>query len=289
MRSAANAIAPAAPSVRTSAAPSASGSRHPFQGSDYTRRVKGVAGLLVGLGAAALVLGTDLLSGAAAAGSGLHPLRDDRAQDLRLAADAHRAAGNGAQGHRARRDRRVLAAQPAAVRRPLAVAARRARDAARLPGARPGEGHRLRRQFRRGRYAARASIIGDDVCRARSRIRRWSRRSGRPATSSCSPMRPTTPTSGESRRRCPTRASRSTAPGVIERRVVFPPFAALARRRPRARATTCSCSIPTARSGTPCRSCGPAVACLPSLGVAAALRAAGIAPARCPLRRRRGW
>ena len=47
----------------------------PFQGSDYTRRVKGVAGLLVGLGAAVLVLGTDLLSSATASGSGLHPLQ----------------------------------------------------------------------------------------------------------------------------------------------------------------------------------------------------------------------
>jgi adenylate cyclase len=37
--------------------------------------VKGVAGLLVGLSAAALVLGTDLLSGAGAGGSGLHPLQ----------------------------------------------------------------------------------------------------------------------------------------------------------------------------------------------------------------------
>jgi adenylate cyclase len=37
--------------------------------------VKGVAGLLVGLGAAALVLGTDLVSAGLAGGSGSHPLQ----------------------------------------------------------------------------------------------------------------------------------------------------------------------------------------------------------------------
>ena len=58
MRSAASTIAPAAPSASTIAAAFCKCFKdNPFQGSDYTRRVKGVAGLLVGLGAAALVLG----------------------------------------------------------------------------------------------------------------------------------------------------------------------------------------------------------------------------------------
>ena len=51
-------------------------------------------------------------------------------------------------------------------------------------------------------------------------------------------------------------------PGPVERRVVYPPFAALAR--PAARSdTTSSFSIPTVRSGTPCRSCGPASHVIP--------------------------
>ena len=95
-----------------------------------------------------------------------HPLAGGRAQDLRLAADAHGAPGHRAQGHRARRDRRVLAAQPAAERRPLAVAARRALDAHRLPGARAGEGHRLRRAtLPRPTRARGFDFGGDDVVR----------------------------------------------------------------------------------------------------------------------------
>ena len=52
-------------------------------------------------------------------------VRDAGAQDLRLAPRDDRPAGDGAPGHRARRDRRILAAQPRAQRRTLAVAARR--------------------------------------------------------------------------------------------------------------------------------------------------------------------
>src|SRR6185436_15486072 len=48
---------------------------NPFQGSDYTRRVRAMAGLLVGLVSGAAVLGADLLSGALVQGSGGHPLQ----------------------------------------------------------------------------------------------------------------------------------------------------------------------------------------------------------------------
>ena len=232
---------------------------HPFQGSDYTRRVKSVAGLLVGLGAAALVLGTDLVSGALARGSGLHALQTARAQDLRLAADADRAPRNRAQGHRARRNRRVLAAQPAAVRRPLAVAARRARDAARLPGARPGEAHRLRRQLRRGRHAHAASTIGGDTlsgAESDEALVEAVKAAGNVILLADATYNAA---SGESagaagRPGSPRRAGRRRAPRRSFRRL--PRW-----RRPAARsATTSSSSIPTARCGTPCRSRRPAVA-----------------------------
>ena len=52
----------------------------------------------------------------------------------------------------------------------------------------------------------------------------------------------------------------STAPDVLERRVIFRAVAGAGRRRQRRSATTFSSSIPTDRSGTRCRSSEPATA-----------------------------
>ena len=84
---------------------------------------------------------------------------------------------------------------------------------------------------------------------------------------------------GRERRRCPTPAFRSTCRASTSARRVAAVHAA-GRRRRRRSATTCSSSIPTARSATRCRSCARTIACVPSLGVSAALRAAGIRPQR---------
>ena len=95
------------------------------------------AGILVGLSAALVVLATASLSTRVGSG-GTDPLQtvELKTYDWRLSHTAQ--PGDRAHRHRARRDRRRLAAEPAAERRPLAVAARRALEPDRLSRARAG-------------------------------------------------------------------------------------------------------------------------------------------------------
>ena len=73
--------------------------------------------------------------------------------------------GVGAPRHRARQHRRQQHPAPRAAGRPLALAARGPRVSSRLPGARAGEGHRLRRAVHRARARRTFQIDGDDVDR----------------------------------------------------------------------------------------------------------------------------
>ena len=84
------------------------------------------------------------------------------------------------------------------------------------------------------------------------------------------------------RRRLPARCRRASPSARRD-------LPAVRRRWPaprRASGTTCSCSIPTVRCATPCRSCAPASQALPSLGLAAALRGRAASRRASPARRR---
>ena len=99
-----------------------------------------------------------------------------------------------------------------------------------------------------------ATLSGAESDRALVEVRQGGRQRD-PA----SPTRPTRRLKASSRQ-FPDPGFALNAPGIIERRVVFPPVRRAGRQRRRPRDTTCSCSIPTARSGTRCRSCAPAIA-----------------------------
>ena len=247
---------------------------HPFQGSDYTRRVKSVAGLLVGLARGrrscwATDLAVRRRSRGAAGFTRCRPL-ELKTYDWRLTRTAR--------PETARQDIALVEIDEYSLRNLQP-------NAGRWPWPRVVHAMLLD-------YLARApaKVIAYDVnfaeadTRTRLRLRRrhavgrgvgpgaGRRRSRPPATSSCSPTRPTTATSGESRRAAGHRLRRSIAPGAVERaRRAFRPSPRW-RGAARGSATTCSCSIPTARCGTPCRSCGRGSRVLPSLGLAAALR-----------------
>jgi len=99
-------------------------------------------------------------SGLSGAGVGHRPhrlLQDGRAQDLRLSRAHHGRPGVGAPRHRAGQHRRQQHQAPGSAGGALAMAARGARETARLPGARAGEGRRLRRLVHR----AAAGVVPD--------------------------------------------------------------------------------------------------------------------------------
>ena len=188
-------------------------------------------GVLVGSAPGCRSCCSAALSCVVAGPAGLNPFEIVEFEDLRLAPVAHRASGDGAAGHRARRDRRSVAAE----------------SASRSPAAGPGRASCTRALID---YLARAPaklIVYDiDFAEADSasastfgdcdvvgrRIRRGARRFGAeaPATSSCWPTR-TFDGSGGARSALPDAGlPRSTCRGIIERAVVLPPFPPLAPR-----------------------------------------------------------
>jgi adenylate cyclase len=237
--------------------------------------VKGVAGLLVGLGAAALVLGTDLLFGAVAPGSGLHPLQtiELKTYDWRLTRTAR--------PDTARQDIALVEIDEYSLRNLQPYAGR-------WPWPRVVHAMLLE-------YLARApaKLIVYDVNFAEADTRTGFDYAGGTMTgvdsdeALVSAVRAAgnvilladatyNAASGESTG-LPETGFVSTGPGAVERRVVYPPFAALA-----AAGTALGHNffvldpdgplrhtVPFAQSGTHA---------LPSLGLAAALKAAGIAP-----------
>ena len=198
---------------------------------------------------------------------------DHRAQDLRLAADAHGASRDRAQGHRDHRDRRVLAAQPAAERRPLALAARRALDADRLPDPGQAEGHAYdvnfagadtREGFKYGgdtwSGAESDKALADSV-KAAGNVILLANATFEGAATGVRPL--------------PDQGYRLDAPGIVERRVSSRPRGAGRRRGVRLGHNRFVLdpdgpirhTVPFVRAG------GRAI---PSLGLAAALRAAAL-------------
>jgi adenylate cyclase len=237
--------------------------------------VKGVAGLLVGLGAAALVLGTDLLSGAGAAGSGLHPLRtiELKTYDWRLTRTAR--------PETARKDIALIEIDEYSLRNLQPYAGR-------WPWPRVVHAMLLE-------YLARApaKIIVYDVNFAEADTRTGFDYAGDTLSGAASDQALVKAVraagnvilladatynaeSGESPG-LPDTGFPPTAPGAVERPVVYPPFAALAQAGSALGHNffvldpdgPLRHTVPFARAGTHV---------LPSLGVAAALRAAGIAP-----------
>ena len=238
-----------------------------------------MAGLLVGLASAAAVLGADLLSGALVQGSGHHPLADRRAQDLRLAADANRAPG-----HRAARTSRSIEIDEYSLRNLQPNAGRwpwpRVVHAMlhRLPGARAGEADRLRRELRRGRTPARGFEFGGDTMSGAESDQALV--DSVKAAGNVILLADATynAESGDERPRLPDTGFRSDAPGVVERARGLSAVSGAGRRRPRARP-----QLVRPRSRRPAAAHGAVRAhrgdhVLPSLGLAAALAAAGIAP-----------
>jgi adenylate cyclase len=237
--------------------------------------VKGVAGLLVGLGAAALVLGTDLLSGAGAAGSGLHPLRtiELKTYDWRLTRTARPGT--------ARKDITLIEIDEYSLRNLQPYAGR-------WPWPRVVHAMLLE-------YLARApaKIIVYDVNFAEADTRTGFDYAGDTLSGAASDQALVKAVraagnvilladatynadSGESPA-MPDTGFAPAAPGAVQRHVVYPPFAALAHAGSALGHNffvldpdgPLRHTVPFARAGT---------RVLPSLGVAAALRAAGIAP-----------
>ena len=94
---------------------------------------------------------------------------------------------------------------------------------------------------------------------------------------------------GRSRRgrTMPDTGFRLDAPGIVERKLDLSAVPGARRRGRRRSATTCSCSTPTARCATRCRSCESGDRVLPSLGLAAALARRRHRPGAVRLDRRR--
>jgi adenylate cyclase len=237
--------------------------------------VKGVAGLLVGLGAAALVLGTDLVSGAVAAGSGLNPLQtiELKTYDWRLTRTAR--------PETARQDIALIEIDEYSLRNLEPYAGR-------WPWPRVVHAMLLE-------YLARApaKLIVYDVNFAEADTRTgfdyggdtWSgaasdqalvkavRAAGNVillADATYNSLSGESPEMGDT-------GFAATAPGAVQRRVVYPPFAALAQAGSALGHNffvldpdgPLRHTVPLAQSGTHV---------LPSLGLAAAIKAAGIAP-----------
>ena len=164
------------------------------------------------------------------------------------------------------------------------MAARRPLDAHRLPGARAGEGDRLRRHLRRGGHAARLRVRRRDV--VRRRIRPGARRLGQGRRQRASLLADAT-FEGDSRPDAaplPDLGFRLDSPAPSSAGSIFPPFAGARRRRGAASATTSSSSIRTARCATrvPFVRIGPRVAPVarPRRGAARGRHRAGSSHAR---------
>ena len=237
--------------------------------------MKGVAGLLVGLGAAALVLGTDLVSGAVAAGSGLNPLQtiELKTYDWRLSRTARPEA--------ARRDIVLIEIDEYSLRNLQPYAGR-------WPWPRVVHAMLLD-------YLARApaKLVVYDVNFAEADTRTGFDYAGDTLSGAASDQALVKAVraagnvilladatynsrSGESPELRDTGFA-AAAPGAVERRVVYPPFAALAQAGSALGHNffvldpdgPLRHTVPLAQSGTHV---------LPSLGLAAAIKAAGIAP-----------
>jgi len=237
--------------------------------------VKGVAGLLVGLGAAALVLGTDLVSGAVAAGSGLNPLQtiELKTYDWRLTRTAR--------PETARKDIALIEIDEYSLRNLQPYAGR-------WPWPRVVHAMLLD-------YLARApaKLVVYDVNFAEADTRTGFDYAGDTLSGAASDQALVKAVraagnvilladatynsrSGESPELRDTGFA-AAAPGAVERRVVYPPFAALAQAGSALGHNffvldpdgPLRHTVPLAQSGTHV---------LPSLGLAAAIKAAGIAP-----------
>ena len=117
-------------------------------------QAKVLAGVLVGLLAAAIVLTVDQIFTDSRGRSRRQSARDHRAENLRLAPVSDRTAGNGPERYRPHRNRRVLPSKSSAECRPVALAAGHPCGTARLSRASAGQGHRIRRQLRRSGHQA---------------------------------------------------------------------------------------------------------------------------------------
>ena len=237
--------------------------------------MKGVAGLLVGLGAAALVLGTDLVSGAVAAGSGLNPLQtiELKTYDWRLTRTAR--------PETARKDIALIEIDEYSLRNLQPYAGR-------WPWPRVVHAMLLD-------YLARApaKLVVYDVNFAEADTRTGFDYAGDTLSGAASDQALVKAVraagnvilladatynsrSGESPELRDTGFA-AAAPGAVERRVVYPPFAALAQAGSALGHNffvldpdgPLRHTVPLAQSGTHV---------LPSLGLAAAIKAAGIAP-----------
>ena len=238
---------------------------------------KTVAGILIGLGAGATVLAVDLLLTTAAGGVGSTPLQRDEliTYDWRLS--------HTARPETARQDIALVEIDEYSLRNlqpnagrwpwPRIVHAELLDYLARGPAKVIAYDVELRRCRLENRLQVRRR---DDIGR---RVGQGARaiRSRPPATSSCSRTRPTkaAPTR---RRRCRTAATGSTCRASSSGSVVFSPIDVARARRIRPRPQPVRARSRRRRFATPCRSSGAGTASIPSLGLAAALRVAGVPP-----------
>ena len=221
---------------------------------------KAIAGLVVGVGRGALVLGLAVLVARQSAG-GRRPAAVDRVPDLRLAADANRASrrprGRTSRSSRSTSTRCATCSPTPADGRGRAPCTRcssttcSARRRRSLPttstSPRPTRAPDSSSAATRGPARSRTQALIDSVKKSGNVImlvRRDLRRRGR----------------GRQRRHAPdagfTAGLAAASPSGTS---IFPPFAGAGRSRRPASGTTCSCSIRTARCGTRCRSCGSAI------------------------------